>query len=136
MKTYRRLLEELCEAAKIDHEAIKHHGHMMALYRTRNMLNPQKAARDGAENHLNKLKKHGVVVGKRGSLAHKDPIARKALSAGIANGVDIEYDAQPPVRHGQSYAKSINPRTSAKLRKEVGPFTGLAAYRKATGKHN
>jgi hypothetical protein len=136
MKTFRQLIEELCEAAKIDHEAIKHHGHMMALYRTRNMLNPQKAARDGAKDHSNRLKKYGVVVGKFGSHSHPDPTAQRALDSGISNGTDVEYDAQPPVRHGQSYAKSINPRTSAKLRKEVGPFTGLAAYRKATGKHN
>ena len=136
MKTYTQLIEELCEAAKIDLDAIEHHGHMMALYRTRNMLNPQKAARDSAKDHSNRLKKYGVVVGKFGSHSHPDPTAQRALASGIANGEDVELDAQPPVRYGKSYAKSINPMTSAKLRKEVGPFTGLAAYRKATGKHN
>tara|TARA_R100000008_G_C3534695_1_gene141307 strand:- start:203 stop:592 length:390 start_codon:yes stop_codon:yes gene_type:complete len=127
MKTYTQLIEELCEATGIDHKAIQHHGHMMALYRTRNMLNPQKAARKEKDKHIEKLKKHGVEVSKYGGVKHPDADADKALKLGISHGVNAEYDAQPQYRHDTV-------RKSNKIRREVGDFTGLDAYRKATGK--
>ena len=127
MKTYTQLKEELCEAAGIDHKAIKHHGHMMALYRTRNMLNPQLAARKEMKKHQDKLKKHGVEVSKYGGVKHPDTDADRALKLGISHGVNAEYDAQPQYRHDTV-------RKSNKIRREVGDFTGLDAYRKATGK--
>jgi len=129
MKTYTQLLEELCETAKVNIDAIKHHGHMMALYRTRNMLNPQVAARKEMNKHLNKLKNHGVEVTKHGGVKHSDSSAQQSLQTGIAQGVGVEYDAQPKYRH-DTVGKS------SKIRKEVGDFTGLDAYRKATGKLN
>jgi hypothetical protein len=129
MKTYTQLIEELCEAASIDVEAIEHHGHMMALHRTRNMLNPQLAARNEMKKHIEKLQNQGVEVDKYGGVKHPDPDAHKALNTGIASGSGAEYDAQPQYRHDTV-------RKSSKIRREVGDFTGLDAYRKATGKHN
>jgi len=126
MKTYARLIEELCEAAKIDVKAIEHHGHMMALYRTRNMLNPQLATRNEMEKHIEKLKKHGAVVSKYSGVKHPDADADRLLKTGISKGISSEYDAQPQYRHDTI-------RKSSKIRKEVGDFTGLDAYRKATG---
>ena len=108
----------------------------MALARTRNMLNPQLAARKEKDKHIETLKSHGVVVDKYGGVSHPDSEADKALNTGLASGSGAEYEAQPNVRHGESYATSINPRTSAKLRREVGDFTGLDAYRMDSGKHN
>jgi len=110
MKTYAQLIEELCEAAKIDVKAIEHHGHMMALYRTRNMLNPQLAARKEMEKHIEKLKKHGAVVSKYSGVKHPDADADRLLKTGISKGISSEYDAQRA--------------------------NELAAYRKATGKSN
>ena len=127
MKTFTQLLEELCEAAGINTDAIKHHGSMMSLYRTRNMLNPQLAARKEMNKHLNKLKKHGVEVSKHGGVKHPDADAQQSLQTGIAQGSGSEYDAQPKYRH-DTVSKS------SKIRRDVGDFTGLDAYRKATGK--
>ena len=136
MKTYTQLIEELYEAAVVNTALINHHGHEMALARTRNMLNPQLAARKEKDKHIETLKSHGVVVDKYGGVSHPDSEADKALNTGLASGSGAEYEAQPNVRHGESYATSINPRTSAKLRREVGDFTGLDAYRMDSGKHN
>ena len=128
MKTYTQLIEELCEDAEVDVKGIEHHGHMMALNRTRNMLNPQLAARKQMKHYLNKLKKHGVEVDEYGGVKHPDPDAHKALTKGIASGSGAEYDAQPNYRHDTV-------RKSSKIRKEVGDFTGLSTYRNMTGKY-
>jgi hypothetical protein len=129
MKTYTQLLEELCEAAKVDIAGIKHHAHFMALYRTRNMLNPQLAARKEMKKHLNKLKDLGVERTTHGGVEHNDPDAHKALRTGVSQGVDAEYHDQPKYRHDTV-------RKSSKIRREVGDFTGLDAYRMDTGKHS
>jgi len=126
MKTYIQLIEELYEATKSNTALINHHGHEMALARTRNMLNPQLAARTKMKKHMNKLKELGVEVSKHGGVKHPDPEADKALTSGIASGSGAEYEAQPNYRHDTV-------RKSSKIRKEVGDFTGLDAYRKATG---
>ena len=99
---------------------------MMALYRTRNMLNPQLAARKEMKKHLNKLKDLGVEKTTHGGVEHNDPDAHKALKTGISQGVASEYDVQPQYRHDTV-------RKSSKIRREVGDFTGIDAYRKATG---
>jgi len=126
MKTYTQLLEELYEAARVSTPLINHHGHEMALARTRNMLNPQLAARIKMKKHLKRLKELGTEVDKYGGVKHPDPEAHKALTKGIASGSGAEYDAQPQYRH-DTVGKS------SKIRREVGDFTGLDAYRKATG---
>jgi hypothetical protein len=131
MKTYTQLIEELYEAAKVNTALINHHGHEMALARTRNMLNPQLAARTKMKKHMNKLKDLGAEVDKYGGIKHPDADGQHALKTGIASGSGAEYDAQPQYRHDR-YIKT----GSSKIRREVGDFTGLDAYRKATGKHN
>mgnify|MGYP003654153622 FL=1 len=117
------------EVKKADTEGIEHHAHMMALYRTRNMLNPQLAARKAMKHHLKKLKALGVERTTHGGVEHNDPDGQKSLSTGVSKGVDAEYEAQPNYRHDTR-------SKSNKIRKEVGDFTGLDAYRKATGKPN
>ena len=128
MKTYTQLLEELYEAAKVNTALINHHGHEMEIGRTRNMLNPQLAARTKMKKHMNKLKDLGAEVDKYGGVKHPDPEGNKALTTGIASGKAAENEAQPQYRHDR-YIKT----GSSKIRREVGDFTGLDAYRKATG---
>ena len=128
MKTYTQLIEELYEAAKVNTALINHHGHEMALARTRNMLNPQLAARTKMKKHMNKLKDLGANVGKFGSVTHPDADGQHALKTGIASGSGAEYDAQPQYRHDTV-------RKSSKIRREVGDFIGLSTYRNMTGKY-
>ena len=125
MKTYTQLIEELCEAAKVNTALINHHGHEMALARTRNMLNPQLAARTKMKKHMNKLKDLGAKVGKFGSVTHPDPEASRALNTGIASGSGAELDAHP--------MKGFRQKEKVSDKVRVGDFVGLDAYRKATG---
>jgi hypothetical protein len=126
MKTYTQLIEELYEAAIVNTALINHHGHEMSLARRRNTLNPQLAARTKVKKHLKRLKELGAEVDKYGAVSHPDPDAHKALTKGMASGRDAENEAQPNYRHDTV-------RNSSKIRREVGDFTGLDAYRKATG---
>tara|TARA_R110000824_G_scaffold392974_1_gene591703 strand:+ start:137 stop:538 length:402 start_codon:yes stop_codon:yes gene_type:complete len=128
MKTFTQLIEELYESAKVNTALINHHGHEMALARTRNMLNPQLAARTKMKKHVNKLKDLGAEVDKYGGIKHPDPDAHKALTKGMASGRDAENEAQPNYRHDTV-------RNSSKIRREVGDFTGLSTYRNMTGKY-
>jgi hypothetical protein len=129
MKTFTQYLNELYEAARVSMPLLNHHGHEMSLARTRNMLNPQLAARIKMKKHLKRLKELGVEVDEYGGVKHPDPEANKALTKGIASGSGAEYDAQPQYRHDTV-------RKSSKIRREVGDFVGLDAYRMDSGKHN
>ena len=105
-----------------DNKAIQHHGHMYAVYHTRNRMNPQLAARQERNKHLEHLKRYGVTTAKEGGVAHPDPESRRALGLGLAQGMDSEHNAQPEYR-------KRNLKSASKIRSETTPFTGLAAFR-------
>jgi len=126
MKSFIQFLRE--DAVDID--AIQHHGHMVGLYHTRNDVNPTTASKKREKEYREKLSKHGVVSTSKGGLEHPDPDAHDALKAGVAQGVDAEWKAQPKSRTNPNHPRYVKPHH------EKDPRVGLGAYLKATRSFN